>query len=101
MDNLHEELPFYIKAGLGVPFQSVLDANISSIRNLNGKWGLYVNHYGSWSKRKNYDGLKTPGSQTFNTVGVFGEHRFGRSVLEARSGSITTRSAAMDIALRG
>lgn len=78
VDNLHEELPFYIKAGLGVPFQSVLDANISSIRNLNGKWGLYVNHYGSWSKRKSYDGLKTPGSQTFNTVGVFGEHRFGR-----------------------
>ena len=78
VDDLHEELPFYIKAGLGVPFQSVLDANISSIRNLNGKWGLYVNHYGSWSKRKNYDGLKTPGSQTFNTVGVFGEHRFGR-----------------------
>lgn len=78
LDSYRQDRPLYLKVGVGVPFQSVLDANFSSTQNTNGKWGIYANHYGSWSDIKNNNGLKTPASQTFNTVGVFGEHRFGR-----------------------
>ena len=70
--------PLYVKAGVGAPLQSVLDAYFSSTQKRDGKWGVYVNHYGSWSDIKNVNGIKTPASQTFNSVGAYGEHRFGR-----------------------
>lgn len=78
LDNFRQLTPLYVRAGLGVPFQSVLDAYIATTGKTNGKWGGYVNHYGSWSDIKNVNGLKTPAAQTFNSAGVFGEHRFGR-----------------------
>ena len=70
--------PLYVKAGVGAPLQSVLDAYFSSTQKRDGKWGVYVNHYGSWSDIKNVNGIKTPASQTFNSVEAYGEHRFGR-----------------------
>ncbi len=70
--------PLYVKAGVGAPLQSVLDAYFSSTQKRDGKWGVYVNHYGSWSDIKNVNGIKTPAAQTFNSVGAYGEHRFGR-----------------------
>ena len=70
--------PLYVKAGVGAPLQSVLDAYFSSTQKRDGKWGVYVSHYGSWSDIKNVNGIKTPASQTFNSVGAYGEHRFGR-----------------------
>ena len=66
LDNYRQDRPLYLKVGVGVPFQSVVDAYFSSTKNVNGKWGVLVNHYGSWSDRKNDNGIKTPAGQTFN-----------------------------------
>ena len=78
LDNYRQDRPLYLKVGVGVPFQSVVDAYFSSTQNVNGKWGVLVNHYGSWSDRKNDNGVKTPAAQTFNRIGAYGERRFGR-----------------------
>ena len=78
LDNYRQDRPLYLKVGVGVPFQSVVDAYFSSTKNVNGKWGVLVNHYGSWSDRKNDNGIKTPAGQTFNRIGAYGERRFGR-----------------------
>lgn len=79
LDEYRRLQPFYLKAGAGAPFQSVLDAYFSSTQKTDGKWGVFLNHYGSWSDIKNVNGIKTPAAQTFNKVGLYGEHRFGRN----------------------
>lgn len=70
--------PLYLKAGLGVPFQSLLDFYYSPKGNGRGKFGVYLNHYGQWSKIANDMDIKAPAAETFNSAGIFGEHRFGR-----------------------
>ena len=79
LDEYRTLQPFYLKVGAGVPFQSVLDAYFSSTQKTDGKWGVFLNHYGSWSDIKNVNGIKTPAAQTFNKVGLYGDHRFGRN----------------------
>ena len=79
LDEYRRLQPFYLKAGAGAPFQSVLDAYFSSTQKTDGKWGVFLNHYGSWNDIKNVNGIKTPAAQTFNKVGLYGEHRFGRN----------------------
>lgn len=78
--------PFYLKAGVGIPFQSVFDFYYSSTPLTKGKFGVYANHYGQWSKIENDLRIKTPATETYNDIGVFGERRFGRLVLEGEIG---------------
>lgn len=85
--SLYRDLtPGYLKAGLGIPFQSVLDFYYSSGAKPRGSFGVYANHYGSWSKIKNDFGIKTPASETFNKIGAFGEHRFRRMAISGEIG---------------
>lgn len=78
LDMYKKTYPLYIKAGLGYLSQSLLDLYYTPIQKSNGKLGIYMNHYGSWSKIRNDAEVKAPASQTFNKAGVLGEHRFGR-----------------------
>ncbi len=78
--------PFYLKAALGFPFQSLLDGYYHSTDMVNGSLGAYINHYGSWSKIENDNGVKAPASQTFNKIGALGDRRFGRYTLEGELG---------------
>lgn len=78
--------PFYVKAALGVPFQSLLDFYYNTTGMKKGFVSAYLNHYGSWSKIKNDNGVKPPSTQTFNKVGALGERRFGRYSLNGEIG---------------
>lgn len=78
--------PFYVKAALGVPLQSLMDVYYNSTGMKNGFVGAYLNHYGSWSKIKNDNGVKSPATETFNKVGALGERRFGRYSLNGELG---------------
>ncbi|MDD3108821.1 MAG: hypothetical protein PHV49_06405, partial [Alistipes sp.] len=78
LDDLREDTPLYLKLGVGVPFQSLFNGAFSSTENRRGKWGVLLNHTGSWSKLDNMNQQKTPASQTFNRVEIFGERRVKR-----------------------
>lgn len=78
--------PFYVKAALGVPFQSLLDFYYNTTGMKKGFVSAYLNHYGSWSKIQNDNGVKPPSTQTFNKVGALGERRFGRYSLNGEIG---------------
>lgn len=78
--------PFYVKAALGVPFQSLLDFYYNTTGMEKGFVSAYLNHYGSWSKIENDNGVKAPASTTYNKVGALGERRFGRYSLNGEIG---------------
>ena len=62
--------PLYAKVALGYPMQSLADVYFNTTGKSKGMFGAYLNHYGSWSKLENGDGIETPASQTFNKIGV-------------------------------
>ena len=78
--------PFYVKAALGVPFQSLLDFYYNTTGMEKGFVSAYLNHYGSWSKIENDNGVKAPATSTYNKVGALGERRFGRYSLNGGIG---------------
>ncbi len=78
--------PFYVKAALGVPFQSLLDFYYNTTGMEKGFVSAYLNHYGSWSKIENDNGVKAPSTETYNKVGALGERRFGRYSLNGEIG---------------
>lgn len=78
--------PLYAKVALGYPMQSLADVYFNTTGKSKGMFGAYLNHYGSWSKLENGDGIETPASQTFNKIGVLGERRWTRYVLNGEIG---------------
>lgn len=86
IDLYRQPKPLYVKAALGCPFQSVADVYFNTTRKSKGLFGAYLNHYGSWSKIKNGNDLKTPASETFNKIGVVGQRYGSRYVLDGEVG---------------
>lgn len=76
--------PYYIKAAAGYPFQTALDfyAGVPCDPS-RGRFGVYANHYGQWSKLPNMEGTKVPSSWTENKAGIFGGAKIGRRMLDA------------------
>lgn len=62
--------PFYLKAGLGFPFQSVLDFSYSHLINHDAVFTGYVNHYGEYGKRQNDMKFDAPVFMNNDHVGV-------------------------------
>lgn len=75
-------LPFYLKAGMGYPFNSVLDFYASSQNPGTGYVVGYVNHAGRYSKIGNDFGVKNNSTRMLNRIGAAAGKYFGRHVLE-------------------
>lgn len=67
-----ELLPFYLKAGFGVPSRSILDLYGTTTGTGGGYAGGYINHKGQWSKLRNDIDLKDRALESHNSLGVFG-----------------------------
>lgn len=78
--------PLYIKAGLGAPFQSLLDVHYMQTRPSGSNFGGYANHYGSWSKIMNDSDIKAPANQSTNKIGLVGRHQFSRYAVAGELG---------------
>ena len=63
-------LPFYLKAGMGYPFNSVLDFYASSQNPGTGYVVGYVNHEGRYSKIGNDFGVKNNSTRMLNRIGA-------------------------------
>ncbi|WP_295935338.1 TonB-dependent receptor [uncultured Alistipes sp.] len=75
-------LPFYVKAGMGYPLNSVLDFYASSQNPGTGYVVGYVNHEGRYAKIKNDFDIKNKSTRMLNRVGVSAGKYFGRHTLE-------------------
>ncbi len=64
--------PFYVKAGIGYPLQSLLDFYASTNPNGKGQAGFYLNHKGSYSELRDDLGEKHNATEMQNAIGVFG-----------------------------
>lgn len=77
------QYPFYIKAGVGYPLVSEVDAYASTNRADVGYFSAYVNHLGSYSDIKTANPIsgeefKGNSQQMTNRVGINGGKYFGR-----------------------
>lgn len=70
--------PFYLKAGAGVPGQTLLDLYANTTGTGGGHAGAYINHYGQYGKIKNDIGYKSRGMHSTNSIGAFGKALVGR-----------------------
>ena len=75
-------LPFYLKAGMGYPLNSVLDFYASSQNPGTGYVVGYVNHEGRYSKIKNDFDIKNNSTRMLNRIGAAAGKYFGKHVLE-------------------
>ncbi len=90
----NREYPFYLKAGIGYPLNTVVDAYASTERADVGYLGAYVNHRGQYSKIKvndpvGGDAFKNNSQQIVNKAGITGGKYLGRYTL---SGDLFYRS---------
>ncbi|MCL2561466.1 MAG: hypothetical protein FWE10_03980 [Rikenellaceae bacterium] len=75
--------PFYLKAGGGVPGQSVVDLYLTSTRPGATAGGVYVNHRGRFHDIDNYDCVRNSANATWNSFGAFGRADVGRRLMIA------------------
>ena len=75
--------PFYLKAGGGVPGQSIADLYLTSTRPGATTGGVYANHRGRFHDIENYDGVKNSANATWNSFGAFGRAAVGRRLMIA------------------
>lgn len=75
-------LPFYVKAGMGYPLNSVLDFYASSQNPGTGYVVGYLNHEGRYAKIGNDFGIKNNSTQMLNRIGAAAGKYFGRHILE-------------------
>ncbi len=73
--------PFYLKAGAGYPFNTLLDAAYAK-DFLTGYLAVMLNHEGSYSDRHNLFGIKNSAMQMTNRLSVAAGHRLGNHTVE-------------------
>ncbi|MCD7962507.1 MAG: hypothetical protein LUF90_02920 [Rikenellaceae bacterium] len=69
--------PFYVKLGVGGPFQSIAEASYGSKLDDKTTVGAIIKHYGQYSKIKNDANEKAPAQATFNNASLFADRKFG------------------------
>ena len=74
-------LPFYVKAGVGYPLNSVLDFYASTQNPSTGYLVGYVNHEGRYAKIANDFDVKNNSTRMYNRIGVAAGKYFGRHTL--------------------
>lgn len=77
--------PFFLKAGVGYPLQSLLDF-YGHWDSRQGGGGVYVNHYGQYADIEGDAGRKEPATGTSNRVGAYGMHAWGRTAVRGEVG---------------
>lgn len=75
-------LPFYLKAGMGYPLNSVLDFYASTQNPGTGYVVGYVNHEGRYAKIKNNFDVKNNSTRMLNRIGAAAGKYLGRHILE-------------------
>lgn len=77
--------PFYAKGALGVPLTSEADVYVSTFNKDRGYAMAYVNHWGDYRNRKNFEGMKVTShtSEMSNRAGGRAGLFLGRHTLEA------------------
>lgn len=71
--------PCYIKAAVGYPLQSLLDAYLSRSNDAGDTFGVFLKHYGSYSRLGNdYDSRRNNALLMDNAAGLFGVKNWGR-----------------------
>ncbi|MCD8185078.1 MAG: hypothetical protein LUD68_01045 [Rikenellaceae bacterium] len=66
-----ERYPFYVKAGLGFPMQSVADVRYAAAVNASTRFGAFISHYGRYSKIENDMSVKEKATKSDNRAGAF------------------------------
>lgn len=74
--------PLYLMLGGGYPAQSAVDLYAAFPTRGDVRAGVYVNHYGQWSKLKNDAGVPKDAKWTENRIGVYAGRDFGRRTLD-------------------
>lgn len=74
--------PVYLSLGGGYPAQSAADLYADFSSRSDVRAGMYLNHYGQWSKLENYAGERKDGKWTENRLGVYAGRDFGRRSLD-------------------
>lgn len=74
--------PFYLKAGVGYPLNSVADLHLATQNPSIGYAMLYVNHLGDYARVKNYAGLEPTATRMYNRIGGAAGRYLGRHILE-------------------
>lgn len=75
------ERPFYLRVGLGAPWQTLGDLYATATTNNDIALGAYVNHNGRWAKLRNDLGDKERSTATRNIVGGYFEKKWKRKTL--------------------
>lgn len=74
--------PVYMLLGGGYPAQSALDLYAAFPSRRDVRAGMYINHYGQWTKLENEAGFLKNAAWTENRIGVYTERDFGRRSLD-------------------
>ncbi|MBO5217447.1 MAG: hypothetical protein J6B41_06865 [Alistipes sp.] len=76
--------PLYVKAGVGVPLASEVDAYVSTVNKDRGYAMAYINHWGDYRNRRTLDDMKTTRKTTelSNRVGGRAGFFLGKKTLE-------------------
>ncbi|MDR1670990.1 MAG: hypothetical protein LBR57_00540 [Alistipes sp.] len=64
--------PFYLRAGIGLPLQSVVDLYYAPRMRNNRTFGIYANHRGQWSELTNDADIRTAAADKYFEAGIFG-----------------------------
>lgn len=75
--------PFYLRAGIGAPLQSVLDFSASTQNPGTGFALAYLNHEGRYARLKNDFGDRNRATELLNRVGLSAGKYVGRHTAEA------------------
>jgi hypothetical protein len=70
--------PLYLKAGAGLPGQTLLDLYLTTPREGASGAGFYLNHRGWLADLEDFAGDKVDARSTTNSAGAFGRAVFGR-----------------------
>ncbi len=79
---LPEMRPFYLRAGVGVPFVTELDLYYTPQLKAGRAFGMFANHAGSYSRILNDMGVEADATETSNGAGLWGSRQWRRYSLE-------------------
>ncbi len=77
----HPALPFFLRAGVGFPWESLLDVYATRRFSSDSDAGLYLNHRGIWADIETDRSISRPMTQMENRVGGYFRTRVGRMEL--------------------
>lgn len=81
--NFNRPRPFYLRVGVGAPWQSVVDFSAATQNPGTGFAMGYLNHSGRYARLKNDFGDRNRATELYNRIGFSGGKYIGRHTAEA------------------